>query len=351
MKTTVTKNSKINEVNFNDLGFGKIFTDHMLVANYQDGNWQEVEIKPFENITLSPAANCLHYGQEIFEGLKAHYHNTGKISIFRPNENWHRFNHSAQRLAMPTVPRSIFIDGMIELIKIDQQWVPKKPGSSLYIRPFMFSTDSVLRVSASTRFTFIIILSPSGDYFSNPQPLNIIANPEYSRAVKGGVGSCKNAGNYAATLYPNQLIQQKGFQQILWLNPIDNNTIQEVGMMNIFFYIDGELVTPSKKEETILDGVTRKSVLTLAQSLQITCAERDITIEEVFNCYEQGKLREIFGTGTAAVVLNVGSLSFSNKTIHLNPEKYELAPQLKNLLLDIQYGRKEDNYNWLQFIN
>ncbi|MDI9337343.1 MAG: branched-chain amino acid aminotransferase [Alphaproteobacteria bacterium] len=344
----LSSKSNLKNTDFNNLGFGKIFTDHMLVADYFDGNWQTVNIIPYQPLVLDPSACCFHYGQEIFEGLKAFKHSDGKISIFRPDQNAERFNNSALRMGMPEIPKEIFIDGLCQLVKIDQNWIPTAEGTSLYIRPFMIATENILGVHSSKQYKFIIILSPVGSYFSVPKPLHIIIEEHYARAVKGGTGNAKNAGNYGATLLPTNLANKHGFDQILWIDYQKN--IQEVGMMNVMFKINNEIHTPSLSHGTILDGITRKSIIQLVKDMGIPIFERDINISEIFEASQNGTLQEMFGTGTAAVILQIEKLTYQDKTITLNIDTFKTSSALKQTLINIQTGAKKDTHGWLTYI-
>ena len=345
---TKTTQSKLPTVDFNNLAFGKYFTDHLLEVNYINGAWQTPEIKQYGPILLDPAASCLHYGQEIFEGIKAEKLPNNQVAIFRPDQNLIRFNLSAERMKMPTIPDWIFIDGMKKLIEVDKDWVPNKPDHALYIRPYMFATEATLGVKPSNAYKFIIILSPVGPYFgNNAAPLKILVEETYTRAVKGGVGFSKNAGNYAVTLLPAKLANDKGYDQILWTDPNNRNIIQEVGMMNVMFYIGDTVYTPSLENGTILNGVTRNSVIDLLKKKNIPVIEKNITIQEIVAAYNAGILKEIFGTGTAAVILTIQELRYKDISMKFTPENWLLAPALKSTLCDIKSGKIADEMNWL----
>ncbi|MCX8474106.1 MAG: branched-chain amino acid aminotransferase [Sediminibacterium sp.] len=347
LKITLTNLSRLSQIDFNNLGFGQVFTDHILIANYAHQGWQSAEIMPFKDLSFSPATSCFHYGQEIFEGLKAESLPNGKIGIFRPYDNWKRMNQSASRMSMPEIPEEIFIDGLKKLIEIDQAWVPTGEGQSLYIRPFMISTDPSLGVKSSQTYKFLIILSPVGAYFSKPAPLNIIAETHFSRCSRGSTGFAKCAGNYGGTIFPANEANKLGFDQILWLDPYDLKTIQEVGMMNVMFVIDNKIVTPSLQHDTVLKGITRNSVLQIAQDHGYSIEERDLSIDEIFQAHKQGLLKEIFGTGTAAVILYVQSLTYQSQKIDLNTANYQIAPFLKDQLIKLKKGLVEDTHQWL----
>ena len=342
--------SKLPQFDFNNLPFGKYFTDHLLEVDFENGQWGKPHIKPYQPFLMDPAASCLHYGQQIFEGIKAEKTADGRIAIFRPDQNFIRFNLSAERLKMPSIPEWIFLEGMRYLIEIDKDWEPQKPGYSLYIRPFMFATEAVLGVRPSTSYKFMILLSPSGPYFSHPKPLKIIVEETYTRAVKGGVGFSKNAGNYAVTLLPASLANEKGYDQILWTDPIQRDIIQEVGMMNVMFLINNKVYTPSLEDDTILKGVTRNSVIHLLKKQGIEVIEKKLSIHEIVEAYKQGQLQEVFGTGTAAVILTIQELRYKDISMTFTPENWTLAPALKNTLSDIKAGKIEDTMGWLMYV-
>ncbi|MEY3920521.1 MAG: hypothetical protein RL634_282, partial [Bacteroidota bacterium] len=277
IKITKAATSKLSTTDFNNLPFGRLFTDHMLLAEYKDGAWGDPEIVPYAPLSFDPSLATLHYGQSIFEGIKAFRMKDGSAAIFRPYENLKRFNKSAHRMAMPDVPEFHFIEGMKQLLKLEDKWIPTAEDHAMYIRPFMFATDEVIGVAPSSKYYFMIILSPVGPYFS--KPLNIYVEEQYVRAAPGGVGYAKTAGNYAASLYPAKLAKEKGFDQILWMDAFEHKYVQECGAMNVFFVLDGKVITPSLEAGTILDGITRKSIVDLARSLGKVVEEREISID------------------------------------------------------------------------
>jgi len=333
----------------NNLGFGTIFTDHMFLMPYDaaaDG-WHDPAVVPYAPFTLDPAAMVLHYGQAIFEGLKA-YRNGEEIYLFRPKANLERMNVSAERMCMPQLPTETAFAGLVELLKVDADWVPSAPGATLYIRPTMVAVEPGLGVRPAKQYLFFIILSPVGAYYPEGfNPVKIYVTDKYVRAVPGGVGHVKTAGNYAASIMAAEEAKAKGFTQVLWLDAVERRYIEEVGTMNIFFLIDDELITPPLTG-SILPGITRDSVLQLTRDWGLTVRERKISIDEVFEAAEKGSLREVFGTGTAAVISPVGALHYRGRDCMVNGGKTgELAQRLFDELTAIQYGQKPDPYGWV----
>jgi branched-chain amino acid aminotransferase len=347
IQTKRTTRSKLEEVDLGNLGFGEVFSDHMFMLDYRDSRWQSPRILPFGTIEVSPSLCTLHYGQAVFEGLKAFYRQDGTISLFRPERYHARLNRSNQRLCIPALDWELFIEGLKELLKLDQGWVPKKRGYSLYIRPFIFATDNFLGVHVSKTYLFMIITSPVGAYYKEGMnPVRLITSGEYVRAVKGGVGAAKTPGNYAASLLPAEEAQKKGFTQVLWLDGIENRYVEEVGTMNIFFVIDGGLVTPPL-EGSILGGITRETVLELGRSWGMPVTERRITIDEVLAEATRGKLTEIFGTGTAAVISPVGWIQHRDELVTINNGATgPISQRLYDEITGVQYGEKPDQFGW-----
>lgn len=339
------EHSKLNELSLDNIPFGKFFTDHMLVADYENGEWKTPEIKPYQPIMIEPSMASIHYGQSIFEGIKAYKNPEGKPNIFRPYDNFQRFNISAKRMQMPEVPEEIFIEGMKMLIKIDQDWIPSKPEHSLYIRPFMFSTDEAIGVKPGDKYKFMIILSPTGPYYS--VPMRIYVEEQYVRAVPGGVGFAKNAGNYGAAMYATEQAKKKGYDQVLWTDAFEHRYIEECGTMNVFFIIGNKAITPSLEQGTILAGVTRNSVITLLSDIGLIVEERRISIDEVTEAYKSGQLKEVFGTGTAATISLIRELCYKDLVMEFNTKEWSIAPGIKKALQDIRFGRVEDVNNWL----
>lgn len=347
MDIPVTKatESKLKNFSFEKLVFGKEFTDHMLEADYENGEWKNVEIKPFQPIQFLPSMAALHYGQAIFEGIKAYKDEDGGAFIFRPYDNLKRFNKSAKRMQMPEVPEDIFIEGMKQLLAVDQGWIPAKPDHSLYIRPVMFATDESLGVHASNRYKFFILLSPTGPYYA--APMKIYVEETYTRAAPGGVGFAKNAGNYGGSLLASQKAKEQGYDQVLWTDAFEHKWLQEVGTMNVFFIVDNVAITPSLEEGTILEGVTRDSAIQVLGDMGIQVEERKINIDELMEAYKKGTFTEIFGTGTAATISRIKELRYKDFSMYFDMEKYGVAKQLKQRLTDIREGRAEDTYGWM----
>lgn len=338
--------SRLEEVDLNNLAFGRDFSDHMLIARYLNGAWREVNIKPFGNLSLSPASLALHYGQSIFEGIKAYKNKDGQIGIFRPEKNFERFLKSAARMAMPPVPYEIFIEGIWQLVQLDKDWIPDKEGSSLYIRPLLFASDGMLGVKAGSEYIFLVITSPSGPYYN--KPLKLYVEDYYVRAAEGGVGAAKTAGNYAASLLPTQKAVNKGCDQILWTDAKEHKYLQECGTMNLFVVIDGVAITASLKKDSILAGITRDSVIDILRERKIPVEEREISIDEVVAAHKRGTLEEVFGTGTAANIIFVQELLYGKQNIKLTPhDQWKLAPSLLKELNEIHYGLIEDHRNWM----
>ena len=337
--------SKLNQLSLENLPFGKYFTDHMLEADYENGEWKNVQIKPYQPLLLEPSLSSLHYGQAIFEGIKAYKDEAGNAYIFRPQDNFIRFNLSAERMCMPTVPEEIFMDGMKQLVSLDKNWIPSIKDHSLYIRPFMFSTDHVLGVKPSETYKFLIILSPTGPYHA--APMKIFVEEKYTRAAPGGVGFAKNAGNYGGSLIAAEEAKKLGYDQVLWTDAFEHKWLQEVGMMNVFFVINNTAVTPSLEEGTILKGVTRETIITLLNEMGLTVEERKINIDEVLAAYKNGSLKEVFGTGTAATVSPIEKLRYKNEVMDFDMGKITIAPALKKTLDGIRSCTIEDKFGWM----
>ena len=343
MNINEIQNSKINNIDFDNLNFGETFTDHMLVCQYREGNWQTPEISPYKPLSLDPSASVLHYGQAVFEGMKAFKDNGGQIWLFRPEENFKRFNLSAKRLQIPEFPESYFFEGLNKLLYLDKEWIKPGQENSLYIRPFVFASQASVQASAANEYIFMIICAPVKSYYTGSK-INVLIAEEYSRAANGGVGFAKAAGNYAAQFYPTSQALKKGFQQIIWTDADTHQYLEESGTMNIFFQINDTLVT-APTNDRILDGVTRKSIIDIAKRMGIKVEERPIKVEEIKLAHQEETLREVFGTGTAVIVLPINSFSHQNKTYKL-PSKNALAESLKKSLMDIQYNESDDYFNW-----
>jgi len=326
--------------------FGKTYANHMLVAHYEKGQWGEAEIIPFQNLSLSPATSFIHYGQAIFEGIKAYRNKDGNPVIFRPRDNWKRMNQSAMRMDMPEIPETIFMDGMKLLIDFDRSWIPSYESTSLYIRPFMIATDEFIGVRPSEKYTFCIITSPAGPYYA--KPMSIYVQDKYVRAFPGGTGNIKAAGNYGMSMYPSHMVKNMGYDEILWTDGFEHKYVQEIGTMNVFFVIGDKVVTPDLNRGTILAGITRDSVITLLKEKGMEVQERRISIDEIEDTYKNGQLKEAFGTGTAASITSICKLTYRREEMTLpDPEQFETVNWLKQELSDIRHGRKEDTHGWI----
>lgn len=336
----------------NDLVFGKLFTDRMFVMEFdREKGWHSARIQPYGPLQLDPAAVVLHYSQEIFEGLKAFRRPNGDVALFRPEDNVARFNRSAQRMCMPEVDEKFFLDSMLKLIRLEEKWIPHNEGTSLYIRPTMIATEAMLGVHPADKYLCYVILSPVGAYYKGGiAPVNIWISDFYVRAADGGTGEAKTGGNYAASLYAAQEAAKNGYDQVLWLDAKEKRYVEEVGSMNMLFLYDGKIVT-SPLRGTVLDGITRRSTLTLAKELGYEIEERAMSVDEIMEGVENGRLTEAFGTGTAVVISPVGSFCYKDKCVQLgdgNPGK--LTMELYNKLTSIQYGKQEDKYNWVTML-
>jgi branched-chain amino acid aminotransferase len=343
--------SRLSTVDFDHIPFGKIFADHMLVADYADGKWGEPKIVPYQDISFSPAMSALHYGQSIFEGLKAYKNQQGEPLLFRPRENWLRMNHSAWRMCMPEIPEDIFINGLTELVRLDQGWIPQNDGCSLYVRPFMFATDEFVGIRPSETYRFIIFSCPVGAYYS--EPVGLLVTGKYVRAIDGGTGEAKAAGNYGASLLGAREAKELGYHNVLWLDGRERKYAEECGTMNVFFVIDGVAVTP-KLGGTILHGTTRQALITLLGDMDVEVQERQISIEEVFNAYESGRLTEAFGAGTAATVAPIGRIGHDGSVPVLEGHgeiqlggQGKISAELLKRLGDIRVGKAPDVHGWV----
>jgi branched-chain amino acid aminotransferase len=331
------------------LGFGTVFTDYMFNMDYTpEAGWHNPRIEPYGPIAMDPSTMVLHYGQAIFEGLKAYRTASGDIQLFRPQDNLSRLNKSGRRMCMPELDEAFILEALIKLLKIEKSWVPGASGTSLYIRPTLIATDPYIGLRTSNTYRFFIILSPVGAYYPEGfNPVKIWVTTEYVRAVRGGVGQAKTAGNYAASLYATELAHQDGYTQVMWLDGVELKYVEEVGSMNIFFVIGDELITP-ELNRSILSGVTRDSIIKLAKSWNIKVAERKISIDEIYEAHEKGALKEIFGSGTAAVISPVGNMKYNGKEITINNGNVgPLSAKLFKSLMDIQYGKTADTFDWI----
>ena len=344
IKINKTAASRIEATDFSNIPFGRTFSDHMFVADYADGEWKNFEIVPYGDLPFSPAMSALHYGQAIFEGIKAFRQQDDSIAIFRPQKNFERFNISAERMCMPTIPEDIFMQGITELVNLDRDWVPSQLGQSLYIRPFMFATDPVLGVHASDTYKFIILTGPAGVYYS--KALRVKIETHFTRAVEGGVGYAKTAGNYARSLLPTKKAQEEGFDQLIWTDAREHQYIEESGTTNVMFVINDTLITPSTRD-TILDGVTRHTILDLAASWGMKVEERRVRVDEVVEAARNGSLKEAFGAGTAATIAHIAEISYEGELFTLpEPSSREFSNKALKALNDIRYGLIPDEFNW-----
>ncbi|WP_099365522.1 branched-chain amino acid aminotransferase [Sphingobacterium sp. 1.A.4] len=335
--------SRLSQVDFNNLKFGQIMSDHMLVASYDNGKWEDVSIVPYGDLSVSPSMSALHYGQAIFEGIKGYKFEDGTVSIFRPDKNWERFNKSAARLQMPEVPEEIFMDGLKKLLDVDRDWVPAVGGTSLYIRPFMFATEAALGVHPSKSYKFIIITCPVGAYYSKPISLKV--ETHYTRAAEGGVGFSKNAGNYALSLYPTQLANDEGYDQIMWTDALEHKYIEEAGTANLIFRIGDTIITPHG--DTILHGVTRRTIMELAERWGYKAEQRKVSVQELIDGIKEGKVTEAFAAGTAATITHIDRIGYEGEDYSLPPvEGREFSNKVLNYLNDLRYGRIEDPFGW-----
>jgi branched-chain amino acid aminotransferase len=349
IKIELTKNPKSKPADESKLGFGNIFTDHMFIMNYDEGKgWHSPRIVPYAPLTLDPSAMVFHYAQEVFEGLKAYRTKSGEINLFRPERNYARLNISNERLCIPLIDEAFAIEATKKLVDVDKDWIPKLAGSSLYIRPFIIATDHHIGVRAAHNLLFIIILSPVGAYYPEGlNPVKIYVETNYVRAVKGGMGFTKTGGNYASSLKAQDEAKHQNYTQVLWLDGVYRKYIEEVGTMNVFFKINGEVITPAL-EGSILSGVTRASCIDLIKSWGIPMIERRISIDEISKAYEEGKLEEAFGTGTAAVISPIGELKWGDENMMINNNQIgELSQKLYNTITDIQWGNVEDPFGWI----
>jgi branched-chain amino acid aminotransferase len=343
IKIIRNENSQLDKVDFDNIPFGRMFTDHMFIADYEDGKWGDMRIEPFANFSIHPANIAWHYGQSIFEGMKATKAIDGTPMLFRPEMHAERINRSAERLCMPAFPKQQFLDAVYEIVKLDQAWIPPQEGSALYLRPFMIAMDEFIGVQVAKKYRFIIFCCPVGPYYSGS--IKLKADPFYIRAAVGGTGEAKAAGNYAGSLYPAKLAREEGFDQILWLDAKEHKYIQEVGTMNIFFVIDDTVITPPTSG-TILKGITRDSALSLLKDNGYKLDVRDLTIDEIMTAGKEGRLKEVFGTGTAAVVANVSEIEYKGDRVKIDPDSFKVSPFLKDMINGIRSKRINDPYGW-----
>ncbi|MBM4761383.1 branched-chain amino acid aminotransferase [Bacillus sp. B15-48] len=347
IKTELTTNKKVKP-DMNQLGFGQFFTDHMFILDYIEGKgWHDARIVPYQSISLDPAAKVFHYGQSVFEGLKAYLTVDKSVQLFRPESNFKRLNASNERLCIPAIDEGLALEALKQLITVDREWIPDEPGTSLYIRPFIIATERYLGISSSNSFQFIIIMSPVGSYYKEGmKPVKILVEEHYVRAALGGTGEAKTGGNYASSLKGQEIASKDGYSQTLWLDGKENRYVEEVGSMNVFFKINGTVITPALNG-SILPGITRDSMIQLLKAKNIPVEERRISIDEVIAAYHNGTLEEAFGTGTAAVISPIGELKAKNDRIIVNNGKIgEITQMLYDTLTGIQNGSHEDPFGW-----
>ncbi|MDG1714763.1 branched-chain amino acid aminotransferase [Lacinutrix sp.] len=343
ISVTKVEHSKVDNIDFNNIPLGITFTDHMFICDYDNGDWINPRIEPLALIPTHPAAMALHYGQAIFEGMKATVDTEGNPMLFRADKNAARLNASADRMGMPDFPQDLFVEGLKQLVDLERNWIPPLDGSALYLRPFMYADEPFIGMRAATHFKFIIMASPAGPFFS--KRIKLWAEKEYIRAANGGTGEAKAAGNYAAAIRPTELAKAKGYDQVLWLDAVEHKYIQEVGTMNIFFKINGEFITP-KRDGSILDGITRLSVISVLKDKGFNVIERAVTIDEIEEASQKGTLEEAFGTGTAVGIAYIQEIGVGDKTIHVSNES-PVGLDVNNTLNAIKTGKIEDKFNWM----
>ncbi len=344
-----TAKSRLPETDFHDIHFGKIFSDHMFQMDYEDEQWKDAKIIPYEKLQMSPSLAVIHYGQSIFEGMKAYKNEKGEVFLFRPLENFQRFNRSAKRMCMPEISEEAFMEGIRQLVLLDKDWIPTAEGCSLYIRPVMFASDEFLGVRPSDTYKFMIITSPSAAYYS--APIKVLVERKYARAFEGGTGYVKASGNYGRSLYPSKIAHEKGYQQLIWTDAFEHKYIEESGTMNVIFQEGNSLITPPVSN-TILPGVTRDSVLTLAKDMGINVEERKISIEELLESHAKGQLLDAFGTGTAATIAPFELIGFEGKDYVLPPvSERKLSKKIHEELQAIRFGKAPDKHGWAVKIN
>jgi len=348
LNITIKKVSKSNlpNIDLSNMVFGKVYSDHMFVADFEDGEWKNFSITPYGNLNITPGICALHYGQSVFEGLKAYRNNNREVLIFRPYDNYKRMNLSAKRICMPEVPEEVFIGGLMELLKIDKNWVPDLPGTSLYIRPLMYATDEYIGLKPSKNYQFIIFTCPVGPYYS--EPLKVKVEENYVRAFRGGTGFAKFGGNYAGSLYPAKLAQEEGYHQLIWTDGAEHRYVEESGTMNLMFIIKDVLITPTLNDDTILHGITRDSVLTIARDWNLRVEERRISIDEIIEGIKKKNLKEAFGAGTAATIAHISSIGYEGIDYELPPITNEhFSRKVFDTLEKYRRGQLADKFNWI----
>lgn len=347
MKITLTQKSNLSRIDFNNLGFGAGLSDHVFICEYKNGSWGEGRIEPYAQLNQGLGLHALHYGQAVFEGQKAYRQENGSIAIFRPEKNHKRLNISAKRMLIPEVPKEIFMEGLIELIRTDSEWVPRGENESLYLRPFLFSSSEFVAARPSEEYTFAIVTSPVGELYSKPVKVKI--EQSFTRATSGGVGYAKAAGNYGGAFLATHNAMKEGFNQVIWTDHVDHEFIEEAGTMNIAFVMDNKLVTPALSDR-ILAGITRESIITLAKDWGIDVEERRIKVKEILQGINNGNLKEAFGMGTAAVVSQIESIGYENRIYSIGAPENGIAVKMKRALSSIRYGMSEDIHGWMHKI-
>jgi len=342
---TPTTHSRLEGLKFDELEFGKTFSDHMFIMEYRNDKWEDARILPYQNLSMSPAASVIHYGQGVFEGMKAFKNEDGRFGLYRPDKNIERMNKSAVRLCMPEIPEDIFMEALKELVRMDSGWIPKGELSSLYIRPVLFAVDEYIGVKASETYRFVIFTCPVNGYYT--KPVRVKVERHFTRAAQGGTGYAKAAGNYGGSLYPAKLANQQGYDQLLWTDAKEHKYIEESGTMNVMFVIDGKLLTPALGE-TILDGITRDSVLTLARQWGMEVEERRVSVEEILDALRSDRLTEAFGCGTAATIAHIATIADGDEVFELPPvENRELSNKLSKYFVDLKKFRIDDPNHWM----
>lgn len=344
LKIERRKDSKLAETDFSNLVFGRVFSDHMFLADYENGNWLAPKIIPYQALPYEPSCKVFHYGQAVFEGMKAYKDKNGKVFLFRPEENWKRINNSAKRLGMPEIPKEYFMDGIKTLVDLDKEWIPTGEAESLYLRPVYIGIENAVAASPSMKYRFMIIASPAGKYYVGDVKVKI--EDRFSRACDGGVGFAKAAGNYAAQFYPTEMAKKEGFKQIIWTDSKEHKYLEEAGTMNMFFRIGDKLLTAPTDSSRILPGITRKSIIQLAQDNGVDIEVRPVEVAEVIEAAQTGNLKEIFGAGTAATILPIVGLKYKEFYSDLPRLDNSYANRFKKMLMDIQYNRVDDPYGW-----
>ena len=346
---TKTSESKIKYFDWDHLDFGKNFSDHMFLMEYDNGSWGQGEIVPFANLSMHPAMSAIHYGQAIFEGLKANRTVNDEVVLFRPDMNARRFNRSAERMCMPTIPEDLFVEAIRQLVALDNEWVTFREGHSLYIRPFMYATDELVGIRPSRTYKFLIITTPVGQYYS--EPVNVKIEKAYTRAALGGVGGAKAAGNYAASMYPALQAQNEGYHQLIWTDAAEHKYIEESGTMNIVFQIGNKLITPDENQDTILRGITKRSVFEIAEKWNVEVEERMVTVAEIIEAARNGSLKDAFGAGTAATIAPIAMIGYEDEKFMLPPvEERLLSNKIKKHLGDLKSGRIADEFGWNLYV-